>query len=47
MSKSWAGIEIERVKKEFPKKMGKMTKNHLIWALAGRLAKLKRLKRIK
>jgi hypothetical protein len=39
---SWAAIEIKRTKKEFPKKWGKITKQVLIDALAGRLAKLRR-----
>lgn len=41
-NKSWAGIEIERTKKEFPKRWGRISKNVLIYALAARLAKLRR-----
>ena len=41
-NKSWAAIEIGRTKKEFPKTWGKITKQVLIDALAGRLAKMRR-----
>ena len=42
MNKSWAAIEIANVKKEFPRNWGRISKTHLMWALAGRLAKAKR-----
>lgn len=41
-NKSWGTIEIDRIKREFPKTWGKITKQVLIDALAGRLAKMRR-----